>query len=65
VAEPAQVAFEQAGHVRRVVRHRVADLAVDVAVTAGGDGVQALEQRAELPVDLVALSAGQLSVEIR
>jgi hypothetical protein len=63
VAEPAQLAFEQAGHVRGVVRQRVADLAVDVAVAIGRDGVQALERRAELPVDLAALSAGQLSVE--
>jgi len=64
-AEPAQVAFEQAGHVRGVVRQRVANLAVDVAVGVGGDGVQALEHRAELPVDLVTLSAGQLGAEIR
>lgn len=64
-AEPAQVAFEQAGQVRGVAWQRVADLAVEVAVAAGGDGMQSLEHRAELPVDLAALSAGQLSVEIR
>jgi hypothetical protein len=37
----------------------------NVAVAAGGDGVQVLEHRTKLPVDLVALSARQLSVELR
>jgi hypothetical protein len=35
-----------------------------VAVAVGGDGVRALEHRAELAVDLVSLSAGQFGVKL-